>query len=98
LAVAVEVVHNSHDQGQGKDAVQGDGKKVVQFRPLQFGLIESLEVKNRQMSQQEERENGNIIYKRRNPPFGVNIDEGIETKKIGIKEGKRNGDNITEKK
>jgi hypothetical protein len=50
------------------------------------------------MSQQEERENGNIIYKRRNPPFGVNIDEGIETKKIGIKEGKRNGDNITEKK
>jgi len=34
LAVAVQIVHYSHDQGQGKDGVQSDGKKVVQFSPL----------------------------------------------------------------
>ena len=46
LAVAVKIAHNGKNGQDGQDGVQADGQKVVNFCPLQLGLVESLKIKN----------------------------------------------------
>jgi hypothetical protein len=99
LAVAVKITHDPKDNKDAQDRIQADGQKVINFRPLQPGLVETLQIENQEVSQQEQGEDKDIIVKRRNALSRIDGDHiKIKTEAVGPKIRNEDADNIAEDK